>query len=356
MRSLLLPAALVSVCTAIHTRVPPVDDEDGLRLGGGRLDGNTSKRKTMSVKGHTVSDVSERWTGRIVYGIFTSAIPRYHAALLAEMDTWAARPAAQGRFVAVGGSNYPDEWAGKNVLKAECGDDMPSISCKEAALLSEGAARGADWLYVIGEDNYVHTGRIEKFLSDKDPNIPVAYGVLGCGKGTFCTENEAYNSNGGMCGGPGYMISRAALQQLLADGAPALHAVYDKTPWPNDMTTSCQLRRTGADLAWSDNMYGYPIDDISGYEDFARGGTFFAVHYVDPVTMRWFHAVNEGAAASVVKVLEEKAFYHGCVRVWETKDPDKFVECIKRRGGQRAVDELLLHSKLSGGDIQTLAN
>jgi len=186
-RSLLLLAVLVSACAAMHTslRVPPVQDEDGLRLGGGRLDGNASKRKTMNVKGHTVSDVSSQWTGKVVYGIFTSAIPKYHNALLAQMETWAARPVAQGRYVAVGGNNYPNEWAGKNVLRSECGDDMRSISCKEATLLAEGAARGADWLFVTGEDNYVHTDHIEKFLSDKDPNTAITYGVLGCGKGLF---------------------------------------------------------------------------------------------------------------------------------------------------------------------------
>jgi len=335
MRSLLLPAALVSACAAIHTspRVPPVQDQDGLLIGRGHLHGNTSMDATMAVKGHTVSDVSSSWTRKVVYAIFTSAIPKYHASLLAEMDTWAARPAAEGRYVAVGGSNYPDEWAGKNVLKSECGDGMPSISCKEATLLSEGAARGADWLYVIGEDNYVHTGRIEEFLSDKDPDVATTYGVIGCGKGLFCQDNEGFNSQGGICGGSGYIISRAALQQLLLDGAPALHAIYDNTRWPNDMTTSCQLRKTGSKLVWMDNFYGYPMAERSEYEGHARGGTFFTVHYVDPATMRWFHALNEGAAASVLKPLEEEAFDHdGCSRGMQTKMPIKFFQCREKFG------------------------
>jgi hypothetical protein len=183
----------------------------------------------MVVKGHAVSDVSERWTGNVVYAIFTSAIPRYHEALLSQLETWAERPAKQGRYVAVGGSDYPDEWQGKNVLRSECVDKMPGISCKEATLLAEGAARGADWLYVIGEDNYVHTKHLENWLGDKDPDAAIAYGRVGCGRGMYCEDNPAFREEGGFCGGSGYIISRAAMQNLLVDGAPALHEIYDNS-------------------------------------------------------------------------------------------------------------------------------
>jgi hypothetical protein len=314
-----------------------VQDEDGLRLGGSRLVGNTSRKvKTMTVEGHTVSEVSERWTGKVVYAIFTSAIPKYHDALLAELETWAARPASEGRYVAVGGNNYPAEWQGKNILRSECGDDMTSISCKEATLLAEGAARGADWLYVIGEDNYVHTRRMEQFLSDKNPNDNVAYGVVGCGKGTFCKDNEAYNLHGGICGGSGYIISRAALQNLLANGAPALHAIYDRTPWPNDMTTTCQLRKHGAELMFADNMFGYPMAGAEEYEGYARGGTFLTVHYVAPSTMRWFHALNEGAPESTVQSLKEKAFYNGCDLNMKLRVPQRYSDCIQAHSAEAA--------------------
>jgi len=328
-RGALAAAALFSACDAIH-RVPPVQDDQ--RLLGGRHAANETRTKTMNVKGHTVSEVSASWTGNVVYAIFTSAIPRYHEALLAQLDTWAARPAAQGRYVAVGGSNYPEEWQGSNVLRSECGDDMKSISCKEATLLAEGASRGADWMYVIGEDNYVHTGRVEEFLSDKDPSANVAYGVVGCGKGSFCVDNEAYNSHGGICGGSGYIISRTALQRLLAGGAPALHAVYDKTPWPNDMTTSCQLRKHGADLLLAENMYGFPIADLDEFEGFARQGSFLTVHYVHPDTMRWFHALNEGSRAAVLQPLQKKAFDRGCSRAMKERMPKAWVECMQRKG------------------------
>jgi len=164
-RGALLAAALVSSCDAIH-RAPPAQDDGLHRLGGGHHVSNASR--TMVVKGHTVSEVSASWTGNVVYAIFTSKIPKYHEALLSQLESWAERPAKEGRYVAVGGNDYPEEWQGKNVMRSECDDRMPGISCKEATLLAEGAARGADWLYIIGEDNYVHTKHVESWLEGKD--------------------------------------------------------------------------------------------------------------------------------------------------------------------------------------------
>jgi len=340
-RSLLLLAALVSACAALNARAPPA--QEGLRLGGGHHATNASKAtKTMAVRGHAVSEVSASWTGNVVYAIFTSAIPGYHDALLAQLDTWAARPAAQGRYVAVGGNNYPAAWqeAGVpgNILRSECRDDLSSISCKEAALLAEGAARGADWLYVIGEDNYVHTGNVEAFLSSKDPDEAVAYGTVGCGKGLFCRDSELFNTLGGFCGGSGYIISRAALQLLLVGGAPRLHAIYDNTRWPNDMTTSCQLRKHEVRLAVVSTMFGFPMIGITDYEAVARG-FFLTVHYVRPAAMRWFHAFVQGAADSVKRPLEEAAFDHGCARgmggAWLGLARE-YASCLASEGGRKA--------------------
>jgi len=328
-RGALAAAALFSACDAIH-RVPPVQDDQ--RLLGGRHAANETRTKTMNVKGHTVSEVSASWTGNVVYAIFTSAIPRYHEALLAQLDTWAARPAAQGRYVAVGGSNYPEEWQGSNVLRSECGDDMKSISCKEATLLAEGASRGADWIYVIGEDNYVHTDRVDRFLSSKDPDTAVAFGTIGCGKGLYCRDSEGFNEYGGFCGGGGYIISRAALQRLLTGGAPALHSVYDRTPWPNDMMTSCQLRKHEVVLSNVGNMYGFPIVDIDDYKGMARGD-FLTLHYLRPATMRWFHAHLHGASKHVTHSLEEAAFDHGCAKdIGGVSSQQRFRECLVKKG------------------------
>jgi len=325
-RGALAAAALFSACDAIH-RVPPVQDDQ--RLLGGRHAANETRTKTMNVKGHTVSEVSASWTGNVVYAIFTSAIPRYHEALLAQLDTWAARPAAQGRYVAVGGSNYPEEWQGSNVLRSECGDDMKSISCKEATLLAEGASRGADWIYVIGEDNYVHTDRVDRFLSSKDPDTAVAFGTIGCGKGLYCRDSEGFNEYGGFCGGGGYIISRAALQRLLTGGAPALHSVYDRTPWPNDMMTSCQLRKHDVLMSKVLTMYGFHMFGITEYKRVAQ--TALTAHYLRPAVMRWYHALVQGAPDSVRTPLEEAAFSRGCAVEMNTSAwAPEFGECLRK--------------------------
>jgi len=289
----------------------------------------------MAVLGHTVSEVSEKWTGKVVYAIFTSAIPRYHESLLTQLDTWAARPAAQGRYVAVGGDNYPDDWQSKNVLRSECRDDMAGISCKEATLLSEGAARGADWLYIIGEDNYVNTKNVEKWLEDKDPDSAVAYGIVGCGRGLFCQDVAAYNAHGGFCGGGGYIISRAALQSLLANGAPALHEIYDATSWPNDMTTSCQLRKREVRLASGKSMYSQPFAKIADYEGMAHSD-FLSSHYISPPVMRWLHAEVEGAPDSVKMPLKEKAFDNGCaIGMDKPHWAKEWADCQATEGGRK---------------------
>jgi len=336
-RGALLAAAVVSTCDAIH-RTPPVQDDRLRRLGGGHHVANVSGTKTMAVDGHTVSEVSERWTGKVVYAIFTSAIPRYHAALVSQLESWAERPAEEGRYVAVGGSNYPDEWQGKNVLRSQCGDGMDGISCKEATLLAEGAARGADWVYIIGEDNYVQTRNVEKWLEDKDPDKAVAYGVHGCGRGLFCKDNQAFNEGGGFCGGGGYILSRATLQRLLAHGAPALHEIYDNSTWPNDMTTSCQLRKRDVRLTLGPVMHGMPVFKISDYERIAKSD-FVTTHYVSPPVMRWLHAEVEDKPDSVKKPLEELAFDHGCgVGTNKTHWNVDWMTCQGTQGGRQPKD------------------
>jgi hypothetical protein len=335
LRGLLLPAALTS-CAALGLHAPPHAADARGELIGGHHAANATRTLTMAVKGHQVSAVSAGWTGKVVYSIFTSAIERYHDALLAELDTWAKGPAGEGRFVAVGGNNYPENWQAKNVLKSACEDNMRAISCKEATLLAEGAARGADWLYVIGEDNYVNTERIDKFLSDKDPDSVIAYGTVGCGKNLFCHDNDDFNQAGGFCGGGGYIISRAALQRLLADGAPALHQVYDASVWPNDMTTSCQLRKHDVVLSNVGNMFGYPISDIDEYKAMAKQD-FLTIHYLTPDTMRWFHAQLHGAPYDEKKRLEKKAFTNGCANnIRGFNGAGRYNECVAKRAAREA--------------------
>jgi len=302
------------------------------RLRGGH-GSNGSAARGMSVLGHTVSEVSERWGSNVVYAIFTSAIPKYREKLETQLETWAARPAAEGRYVAVGGKNYPDAWRSGSILRSDCGDDMSSISCKEATLLAEGAARGADWLVVVGEDNYVHTRHVEAALQGRDPDTATAYGYLGCGRGKYCRDNAHFDMYGGFCGGAGYIISRAALQRLVASGAPALHAVYDRTADPNDMTTSCELARHGARLLHLPGMHGTPMFMIQQYFNAAHSDEILTSHYLLPAAMRWMHAEVEEAEDSVMEKLQGEAFDHGCARgMNQTLWSKEYSRCVQING------------------------
>lgn len=328
----LLTASLIYACDCMTLRASQAPNKpEALRNLAAHYFPLATSTKTMAVQGHTVSEVSTRWTGNVVYAIFTSKGEAFHEKVIAQLDTWAAAPAAEGRYVAVGGKDYPTEWQnGSVVLRSECEDDILSISCKEATLLAEGAARGADWLVVVGEDQYVHTGHVEEAMKSKNPDEAVAYGSIGCGKGLYCHENLWFEKHGGFCGGCGYIISRAALQKLLVDGAPSLHAVYDNITWPNDMTTSCQLRKHGSELRVLEGLYGYPMVERVEYQGMARSD-FLTAHYLNPTALRWMHAQIQGEPdnSSLMQRLEGELFDRGCARDMKVRESAHYKRCLE---------------------------
>jgi len=227
-------------------------------------------------------------------------------------------------------------------------DDMPGALCKEAALLAEAAALGAAWVYVVSEDSYVHTRNVEEWLADKSPDDAIAYGGLtGCGRGLFCQGVPAFDEGGGLCGGGGYILSRAALRRLLADGAAALHEVYDRSPWPNDMTTSCELAKRGVRLGLGElgmagiatGPGGGPTVKVADFERMAHTDGFLTTRYIRPPVMRWLHAEVEGLPDAVKKPLEELAFDHGCaLGMNDTHWNEEWMSCQGSLGGREPLD------------------
>lgn len=333
-RASLLAAALLSTGAAVTLQRGPNPNSATVRLNKRGRSSTSATSLTMNVEGHNVSEVSERWTGKVVFAIFTSKIPKYHDKLVTQLETWASRPAAEGRYIAVGGEDYPDEWLSNGtVLKSQCRDDMAGISCKEATLLAEGAARGADWLLITGEDNFVNTRQVEAVLAEKDPEQKSAFGAVGCGRGSFCQQSDAFNRGGGFCGGAGYIISRGALQALLAEGATALHRVYDAAVTPNDMTTSCVLRSHDVQLEFMPGMHGSPMFFYQTFYNMVHGHDVLTTHYVTTRQMRWMHAEMEGAQDGVKTKLKNEAFEHGCA--WEMNQPHwakEYGDCVKING------------------------
>ncbi|CAK0874506.1 unnamed protein product [Prorocentrum cordatum] len=214
---------------------------------------------------------------------------------------------------------------------------MGSISCKEAALLAEGAARGADWLCVTGEDNYVHTGRVEEFLRDKDRRPRRAWG-------TFSSPEEGrVLSRLRAVRGVRWALRRQRLHHQPRRLAPPPGR---RRPGPprglrqqhvaerhDDQLPAPQARGAARDGRGSD-MLGWPVFGIAEYERIARSG-FLSAHYLRPDVMRWFHAEVEGAAESVKKQLEDKAFDHGCAVGMRTGPwAREWADCLASGGGR----------------------
>lgn len=240
--------------------------------------------------------VSARWGDKVVYGIFTSGIAAYHDKLLAQLETWAGPPADEGRFFAVGPKDMPQVWLKKElVMSSPCGDTMQTISCKEASIIAEGASRNASWMAIFGEDNYVDTKQVEAFLADKEPDEPVVYGCLGCGKGLYCHDNSEFEQHGGLCGGCGYFISRGALKKLSSLGV-SMHELYDSSTWPNDVSTSCWIRRLGVPLVGLEKgLWGWGPASLRELRQLAQQG-FLVTHYQTAQAMRWMHAMLGNAS------------------------------------------------------------
>ena len=81
----------------------------------------------------------------------------------------------------------------------------------------------SSWLVVGQDDKYISPGGSERCLEQNDPWESQIMGVLGCGKHTEQMQPpyscKGVVENGGICGGPTYVVSRAALERLNVCGA-----------------------------------------------------------------------------------------------------------------------------------------
>lgn len=119
------------------------------------------------------------------------------------------------------------------------------ICCRTARSLALAAERigNRSWVFVVDDDTYVHTGNLERILSDFDASQPLALGMTKCGTG-HCDDGL-----GGFCGGGGYAISKPALQMMIGDSREAFEREYLEIAGSpigeafDDVSTTCLLRR-----------------------------------------------------------------------------------------------------------------
>jgi len=217
-----------------------------LRMAQTRVASDKTKTETLpAMKMHKKPSV--------LYAVFTSGSEPYRAKLEAQMKTWAKKPIKEGRFIALGGRDYPSQFVKPGVVESvNCTDQHGGLSCKEASLIEIGAKRGVDWTFIIGEDNYVDVEKLEEALQHYDPKEMQGLGCVGCGKG-IRSFGHLVSANGAWCGGCGYALSKKTVASLLqknhgVNGLIKQYGGRDSQKMPNDMNTAKKMMEIGAKL------------------------------------------------------------------------------------------------------------
>eukprot|EP00747_Dinoflagellata_sp_TGD_P077899 gnl/TRDRNA2_/TRDRNA2_159808_c0_seq1.p1 gnl/TRDRNA2_/TRDRNA2_159808_c0~~gnl/TRDRNA2_/TRDRNA2_159808_c0_seq1.p1 ORF type:complete len:396 (-),score=46.58 gnl/TRDRNA2_/TRDRNA2_159808_c0_seq1:101-1288(-) len=265
-------------------------------------------------------------TSKIVYGVMANNLTTGRQQLKAQMETWAANLIKENRFFAIIGMAQAQthlsstdvlgqDWDGP-LIAAPCADDVlidtGLWACKEAHLLKGGFERGADWFVILGDDNYVDVERLETaILKEQKTDHPLALGIVGCGMGVYdCVEKE-----GGFCGGAGYMMNSAALRSLFDQGWEQLRKEYtDKfqaQDYPGDVASSCALRQRGIELRPLRGLSSFSFTRMETHQAMIKQGAL-TYHYLTADAMRWYHANLHHWSQDDIRLLEAKAFHHGC--------------------------------------------
>jgi hypothetical protein len=264
---------------------------------------------TQRVKAQRAFDSDAAGVG-VLYAVMTNNKPQYQEKLKAQLDTWAADPLAQGRFVAVTGVSvdHPPPADVPGLFLSTCDDAYRGVPCKEERLMEIGASKGAEWLVILGEDNYVDTKALEQRLAYAKSSTPTVLGLVGERQNTeFCPEASEQ-----LFGGGGYALNKAALGVLLSKGQDALREEYGSdTGLQGDLATSCALVRRGVSLTELPGLVGVRITAKQSLQALMQKKPF-TYHYMTPGAMRWVHAQVHQRSAEELLALEQTAFTNGC--------------------------------------------
>lgn len=205
------------------------------------------------------------------------------------MSTWMTNLKPQELVIvgspAVSGMESRASW----VDTSECGDDHTSGSCKEMTLLQIAAnvSQKPDWLWILGDDNYVIPTLAELAVQKYDPNKPVILGTQGCAvQGTECR---------GSCGGAGELISRGALEQMFEKGnvqfATEYKSLIQTCRYFGDMTTSTVATHHGVTFQSIKGVYGW-AESTERISAILKGDSLpLLFHYVSPSQMYAVHTL-----------------------------------------------------------------
>lgn len=275
----------------------------------------------------------ETWSSdqglKVVYGVFTSPLPKYANQMAAVEETWAKDVPPQKLLVVGVNGSTPGIVYKQAPLCKDGHVTNPGISCKEATLLSTGYALGADWVVVIGSDNYVFPRNFEQRLLQQNANEAQVLGIFGCGEGKYCEDHK-----GGICGGAGYAISRGALDKMIGKGENAGEMFVQESMetartiggyW-SDQVTSCLARRRGVQEVQMSNLYGWRLCENPGKMQCAFNETTYrrkiesphhkplTFHYISPQDMHKIYSMAHGTGVSLFgleAVAHVKEWKHG---------------------------------------------
>jgi len=251
---------------------------------------------------------------KVVYGVFTSPLPKYAQQLAAVEDTWAKDVPPQ-RLLVVGVNGSTSGVAYHPAPMCLDGHvTNAGISCKEATLLATGYEAGADWVVVIGSDNYVFPRHFEARLEKENAKIAQIFAIFGCGGGEYCEDGKS-----GICGGAGYAISRAALDKMIGKAESASENFVQESMttasgvggyW-SDQVTSCIARRHHVKEVQLSGLYGWKLCPGDGaltcpfreelyrqyINDMSPEKNPLTFHYIAPEEMHTIHKMAHDAEA-----------------------------------------------------------
>lgn len=244
----------------------------------------------VNTDGNVVAVAKEAAKPLVVYSIMTNNMDRYKAKLDAQLATWASDLVIEDRVFAVTGKL--EKGAGNvstpPLVVSTCSDAYDGITCKEEMILEIAFNKSADWLMVLGDDNYVSTSRLEEVLSDFTVDEPLVLGIVGCE--LYASACPEFHDKPSLCGGGGYAINKAALAAFMADGTEKMRASY--AGWagqPTDVATACHVYRHGMHLTDLPGLTGNGVGDTAALQRLVdeRPLTY---HYLSPEQMRFVHS------------------------------------------------------------------
>jgi len=213
----------------------------------------------------------------------------YGTRLHALMQTWGSL-LKESSLLVVGDRESPDMPV--HTAPGCASDSTHGLTCRVGYGLTLAARHPGNWswVFLVDDDHYVRTARLEEALAELDARKPVAAGCYGCGRPQYC------NGRGGFCGGCGYALSRPAVAALVGRSVETflkLHSDMSHSKLSDgreDMATSCALiqRVPNLQIASLEGLVAEP-PDVSRLREEASSEKALLWHHVPPDQMLEIH-------------------------------------------------------------------